>query len=349
VCGEILHLRPARDLLDARIVRSHIVLWVLVVACRPRFADDCATVNIAPGDRVTCKVPGWVDRAFDLELPASWDGASPLPVVIAYHGGGGNREGAPRVTCPGGDLDDPGCIDAIARARGYAVVYPDGTGSRPLRDVRTWNGGGGGPGAYCASGPACARDIDDIDYTDDLLAEVGAAIPIDPRRVFATGLSNGGAMSHRIGCERTATFAAIAPVGGANQHADGGGACGAMPVLHIHGTEDDCWPFGGGTGGCLEQSGRKTSVDETMAGWAARNGCAITFTDAPIPDRDPGDGATSFRRTWNGCAVATELIVVEGGGHTWPSGWPFLERAGRVTRDYGSEVILDFFDAHPRP
>jgi polyhydroxybutyrate depolymerase len=316
-----------------------------LAACRPAFLPECGDVEVGAGDRVSCQVPGYVDRAFDLAVPASWDGASPLPLVIAYHGGGGNREATQRVACPGGVLDDERCLDAMANARGYAVVSPDGTAQRPLRDVRTWNGGGT---RYCASGAACARDIDDIGYTDDLLVAVGAAIPIDANRIHATGISNGGAMSHRLACERPELVAAIAPVAGANQHADDGGPCGAVPVLHIHGTLDPAWKFEGGDGGF--DDGDKTSVAETMAGWAARNGCGETFVDTTLDDRDPGDGVVSTRRAFDGCAQATELITMEGAGHTWPDGFQYFgeSRIGVISHDFGNEVILDFFDAHPK-
>ncbi len=250
------------------------------------------------------------------------------------------------MTCPGGERGDAGCLDAMANERGYAVVSPDGTGQRPLRDVRTWNGGGT---RYCASGQACARDIDDIGYTDDLIAQVAAAIPIETKRIHATGISNGGAMSHRLACERPELVASIVPVSGANQFADDGGACGAVPVLHIHGTLDPAWLFEGGEGGI--DAGIKTSVAETMAGWSARNGCEATFVETALEDRDPGDGITSVRRTFDGCAQATELIIEEGAGHAWPDGFQYFDedRIGRVTHDFGNEVILDFFDAHPRP
>jgi polyhydroxybutyrate depolymerase len=322
---------------------------VLLAACRPAFLPDCGDVEVGAGDRVACKVPGHVDRGFELAVPASWDGGSPLPLVIAYHGGGGNRRAAQRVTCPGGDQDDAGCLEQMANARGYAVVRPDGIGTRPLRDVRTWNAGGSGPGEYCASGQACARNIDDIGYTDDLLAEVGAAIPIDASAIYATGISNGGAMSHRLACERPELLAAIAPVAGANQHADDGGACGAMPVLHIHGTLDPAWKFEGGESG-IDDKGRKTSVAETMDGWAARNGCTGDPVETAMPDA-ADDGVLSTRKIWQGCARATELIVETGAGHTWPSGFQYFDtdRIGVVTTDFGNEVILDFFDAHRRP
>jgi len=321
----------------------------VLAGCRPQFLPECGNVEVVPGDAVSCVVPGYVDRAFELSIPESWDGSSPLPLVIAYHGGGGNREAAQTVACPGGNRDDAGCLDAMAHARGYAVVSPDGTAQRPLRDVRTWNGGGGGDDSYCASGQACARGIDDIGYTDDLLVEVAAAIPIDAQRIYATGISNGGAMSHRLACERPELIAAIAPVAGANQHADDGGPCGSIPVLHIHGTLDPAWKFEGGDGGF--DKGEKTSVAETMAGWSARNGCSETFVDAAIADRDPDDGVASTRRTFDGCAQTTELITMDGAGHTWPDGYQYFgeDRIGRVSHDFGNEVILDFFDAHPKP
>jgi polyhydroxybutyrate depolymerase len=324
-----------------------------LAACRPAFLPECDSLDLGPGAHASCKMPGHLDRGYDLQVPASWDGVSPLPLVIAYHGGGGNRVAAQRVTCAGGDLGGDNCLVEMANARGYAVVSPDGIGSRPLRDVRTWNAGGGTvPGRYCASGQACARGIDDIGYTDDLLAEVGAAIAIDANRIYATGLSNGGAMSHRLACERPAVMAAVAPVGGANQHADDGGACSAsVPVLHIHGTLDPAWPFDGGVSGILENKGEKTSVEQTMTSWALRNGCGATFVDAAVPDVDSGDGVVSTRRTWDGCAAATELIIMEGAGHTWPSGFQYfgVDTIGAMTQDFGNEVILDFFDAHPRP
>ena len=156
-------------------------------------------------------------------------------------------------------------------------------------------------------------------------------------------------MSHRLACERPEVVASIVPVSGANQFADDGGTCASTPVLHIHGTLDPAWRFDGGEGGF--DPGIKTSVAETMAGWAARNGCASTFVETPLEDRDPGDGITSVRRVFDGCAQATELIVEDGAGHTWPDGFQYFgeDRIGRVTHDFGNEVILDFFDAHPKP
>ena len=91
----------------------------------------------------------------------------------------------------------------------------------------------------------------------------------------------------------------------------------------------------------------KAGVDEMMATWAATNRCSDSYVDEPLPDR-ANDGVTSTRRRWLGCSHATERIRSDGAGHTWPNGHPYMKRAGVVTKDFGSEVIVDFFDANPQ-
>lgn len=322
-----------------------VVLSGMLAAGCDYFVPSCRDVEATPGSTVSCVVPGYTDRAFDLRTPRSWDGSSPLPVILALHGGGGNREAADGVTCPDGELDEPGCLGAQATARGYALISPDGTGSRPLRGVRTWNAGGGTHGYICAFGPACNDGVDDVAYIAHVFDEAARVITIDPARIYATGISNGGAMSHRLACEDP-RFAAIAPVSGTNIHADSGAACDVtVPILDLHGTEDPVLAYDGDD----TVLGKLSSVDETMESWRIRNGCAETYVDTPLPDRDPKDSTTSVRRVWDGCRAATERIRIEGGGHTWPSGSQFgLEDfIGRVAKDFGTEVILDFFDAHP--
>ncbi len=327
-----------------------ILLVVAVAGCHLDYAAEC--VNLPAGSHAACTMPGWVDRAFELDVPPQWDGRSPLPVILVFHGGGGNRDGTNRTTCANGDVGDPSCLVAQALARGYAVVAPDGTGSRPLRNIRTWNAGGGHQ-LQCVSGGGCKSHVDDLRYATELLDRIGAAIPVDARRVFATGISNGGAMSHRLACQLPDRIAAIAPVSGANEWADDGDACDArVPIRQFHGTEDPCWPFDGGAAACLQDDGKaKTSVMATFAGWATRNGCSQTFADTPRAERDLADGTTLAIRAWQGCAATTELFVITGGGHTWPGGWQYFsdDTVGRVSHEADNADILDFFDAHPHP
>lgn len=333
------------------VLRSFVL--VLALAACSRAEGRGAGQVAAPGATIEREVPGFPDRGFDLELPASWDGRSPLPLIVAFHGGGGHRASAETVSCPDGKRDDPRCLGAVARAAGFAVAYPDGTGARLFKRLRTWNAGGGVGGWNCASGPACADNVDDMAYFDALLGEIGRVVPIDPKRIHLTGLSNGGAIAHRLACERSARVASIVAVGGSNQLAAAGGACaGGVPVLEIHGTEDPCWTFEESDRACLARDGgKKVGTMASMEGWRVRNGCDAAHDDEPMPDRDPNDGTTATRLRWRNCKAAVELIRIDGGGHTWPSGQPYLSerRVGRVSRDFGSEVIVDFFRAHPRP
>ncbi len=313
--------------------------------------DRCERAS--PGASLECPIPDVFDRAFSVRVPAGWNGSSALPVVIAFHGGGGNRASAETVTCPNGEAGDPGCLTAIANAAGYALVMPDGTGLRPTRNVRSWNAGGGRDGWQCVSRGACQMNIDDVDFFDRLVAELERVIPIDRRRIFLTGLSNGGAISHRLACARPDVVAGIATVGGTNQFVAAGGACTArVPVLAIHGTEDPCWPYDTASSTCaFLESGRKVGVETSTEGWRDRNGCSTAFTDTPLPD-SASDGTRATRRVWTGCSAAVERIRVEGGGHTWPGGNAYLDEAtiGRVSRDFrASDEIVRFFDAHPRP
>lgn len=317
--------------------------------------EPCAGARVAPGKRFTCPTPGWTDRGFDLFVPKTWDGYSPLPLIIDLHGGGGNRGAARRGACPGADTASPGCLDAVAGARGVAVVYPDGTSTPVVKGTRTWNAGGGTGDFHCVSGVACAGHVDDLDYVDDLVREIGLVIPVDPRRIYATGLSNGGAMSHRLACERSERFAAIAALGGANQHGQSGGACvGGTAILQIHGTADPCWRYEQSAQKCgpLPDEGVHVGVAESMEGWRLRNGCGPTPTSAALPDTDPQDGTTSTHLVWPGCGAATELIRIDGGGHTWPGGDPLLgeELVGKTARDFpANERIVEFFLAHAKP
>ncbi|HPH64251.1 MAG TPA: hypothetical protein PLF40_00830 [Kofleriaceae bacterium] len=307
----------------------------------------CAGRALRPGEIAECTVPGWTDRGYTLHLPtAAQAAAGPRGVIISFHGGGGSRVGANRTSCPRGDTTSSACFASLANARGYAVVFPDGTGARPARNLRTWNAGGG-EALACVSGAACRSGVDDIAYFDALLEQLQGLPQLDTEHLFLTGISNGAAMSHRIACERASMIRAIAPVAGTNQFAGDGGACAdPVAVLQVHGTSDPCWPYEGGSQSCLENNGDKLAVAPSMEGWRSRNGCTAVTNDTLLNDIDPSDGTSVILQRWAGCRKATELLRIDGGGHTWPNGDPYLDedRVGLVTHDVGSEQILQFFE-----
>jgi polyhydroxybutyrate depolymerase len=310
----------------------------------------------APGKTPETKLPAestrilkaYPDRPYDLLLPA--DRSQPMPLLLILHGGGGQRAVAARITCPEGEIDSPKCLHKRALATGYAVVLPDGTGARLVKKMRTWNAGGRPDSDRwrCTSGRACKENVDDIAYFRVLLADIKTMVRIDNKRVYATGISNGGAMSYRLACELSEQITAIAAVGGAMQLTthDKCEPGRGIPVLHIHGTEDPCWRYEGGIPDC--PTGQKglahVPVSRTIQEWRTINGCDESPVISALPDT-ADDGTVTKRHTYQNCKADLVLLEIEGAGHTWPQGWPYRRERiiGKVPQDWGNEVILEFF------
>jgi len=318
-------------------------------------------------------VPTWSDRPYDLRLPSAYDCHVPVPVLLVFHGGGSNKNDMQLLSCPGTnprvrptDSEAPGCLNAIAETERIAVVYANGTRNpTAMGEVRTFNAGGGRDGYECVSGYACDNTSDDVAYVDDLLDDLETVVLVDRGRVFAAGISNGAAMSHRLACELPGRITAIAPISGGNQLAavDTCVPPRAIPVLEIHGDADRAWPYLGGPGTglvctltmCEDMVGIPDRSDlvrgpSTIGGWLARNGCDVTPVTSTLPDVDPGDGSTVTVDTWGACAEGVNVVLysVAGGGHTWPGGFQYLAVAtiGRTNRDINaSQVMIDFFRA----
>jgi len=335
----------------AFIAVSVVLVSVAIPARASAKAEDCTPQNAKPGAVVSCEVPGFTGRAYDVYLPADYAAARPAPVILAIHGGGGNSRAAARTACPDGDLDSQDCLHAMANREGVAVVYPNGTRSRLLPNVRTWNAGGGAKGWQCVSGRACQEGVDDIAYFRALLDDLERWVAVDARRVYATGLSNGGAMSHRLACQMGDRIASIAAVGGANQYATTASCAPPrpVPVMQIHGTADPCWRYEGGEAACAQRDDlTKISVDASMRVWARVNGCGPAG-GAEVLAREKD--ITTVQIRWAACRADTILIRVDGGGHVWPGGWAYFgERViGPMVRGWSANrVILDFFSRHSK-
>jgi polyhydroxybutyrate depolymerase len=318
----------------------------VVQSCNPSFVSHCTSQQLSqPGTVTDCEMNNWVDRPFTLVTPSA--AQAPLGsrgVIIALHGGGGTGQAMRKVSCPDGDLASPLCLERVANERGFAVVFPNGTGSRPLRNIRTWNAGGG-LRLGCTSGAACRSKVDDVEYIDEVLSVLQQSMIIDVSHVYVTGISNGAAMAHRLACQGPGSIKAIASITGGNQFAADSGPCERqVSILHIHGTADPCWAFNGGAESCLENSGDKVSVAESLAGWRQRNGCSAMQTQIDLPDTSD-DGLTVTRISSQGCTKPVELLRVNGGGHTWPHGQQYLgqNRVGAISNDISSADIVDFF------
>jgi polyhydroxybutyrate depolymerase len=246
-------------------------------------------------------------------------------LLIVLHGGGGTAEGMIRFTG----------FNQIADANGFIVVYPDGLD-------KSWN-----DGRVYRRAPLVT---DDVAYISALIDHLQAGQNIDPTRIFATGISNGGFMSYRLACELSDKITGIAPVT-ANLSVDLEASCApSQPVkmLIINGTDDPLVPYDGGEvalpGGIGRGKIRSTAA--TLDFWAAHNGCGGDRVIVDEPNRALFDRTRLQSTTLVGCDAPVKLFTVINGGHTWPGGSQYLPvgLVGRTSRDMdASQIIWEFF------
>lgn len=269
------------------------------------------------------------ERSFLLHLPESYDAMSPTPVVLILHGAGTDAD----ITVPFTGMN------AKSDEAGFIAVYPNGTGRKPLL---TWNAGG--------SIERFRKDpADDVAFIDSLLNELERMVTVDRRRVFATGMSNGGMMCYRLAAELSDRIAAIAPVAG-TLLLDDPRPSRPVPVMHFHGQEDRfVVPEGPGewTPGFLDFK----SIEETMAVWCRINGCSNDPSVTELPDL-VDDKTRVIKRIFTPESRGAEIVLfeIEGGGHTWPGQQPPVRWIGRSTMDISAnDLIWEFFERHPLP
>src|SRR5262249_9323452 len=147
-----------------------------------------------------------------------------------------------------------------------------------------------------------------------MIGQIEQEFPIDRRRIYATGISNGAMMSYRLACDASDIFAAVGIVSGALVSR----SCSpraAVSVIHIHGTADQNVPLAGGVGAKSLTKTMLPSVQDTISFWVSANGCKGTPTKS---DTSPGVRLTDFRDCRSGSEVA--YYVIDRGGHSWPGG-----------------------------
>lgn len=325
---------------------------VLVAGCGGVKGTDSCAATLEPG-KFVCDVPGWKNRSYTVVVPDAYGEGDPIPVVMNLHGGSGSRKTTIRESCPDGDATNPACMhNALAENERFAVVYPNGhPGWGPAANLRTWNAGGG-EGPWRATGKgAVEADVDDTQYIRDLLDDLEGRLSVDTQRVYAMGLSNGAAMTHRLACTLSERLAAVAPVGGAMQWTTTS-TCEpdrAVPMLYVHSESDPCWVYEGGPSECPIGQGtlEHVSVARTLDEWASLHGCVGEPLEEALPDND-GDGQVTKRLSYEGCTAELTHLAPEGAGHTWPSGHQYLRESlvGSVDHDWGDEVFWAFFAQH---
>jgi polyhydroxybutyrate depolymerase len=297
---------------------------VLVLA----IASLASTACTIPRDPKFSIESGGRSRDYFVHLPKNYSASQRWPLIFLIHGRTGTGPGMERIAY----------FNDFADRNGIIGVYPNGVG-------RSWADGRG-------DSPAERDGVDDVKFFSDMLDKLESTYSVDPARVYAAGLSNGGFMSFRLACDLSARIAAIAPVGATyslllSEHCH---PARPVSVLEINGTDDPLVPYDGGqvrhgAGGTV------LSAQESVQAWARVDGCS------PAPTRDPApanssSGLETRREFYSGCRenAAVALYTVVGGGHTWPGGRQYLPAflIGKTSRDFDAdEVIWKFFQAHP--
>lgn len=301
----------------ALVAAAAAVTLVLAAGCGAREPRRAERAGLPDGRSSQTIAVGGANRTFHVYRPAGLTG--PAPLVVMLHGGFGSGRQAERSYG----------WNARADAGRFVVAYPDG-----LR--RAWSVGGG-----CCGKPG-EQGVDDVAFITAMVGFLQRETAIDPKRIYATGISNGGFMSYRLACETT-LFAAIGP--------DAATQLGDCPepkpisVIHIHGKADTSVRYDGRRGnGPARVDG--PAVPEVNKTWRDIGECGkpkvtasgpVTTSTAACPDRR-----------------AVTLVTIDGAGHQWPG-----STQTRIQRLVGSDppsaaldatrTIWRFFSAHPKP
>ncbi|MGO9112397.1 MAG: alpha/beta hydrolase family esterase [Thermoguttaceae bacterium] len=293
------------------------------------FATIFAATPLSPGDHTRTVQHDGRTRSYIVHIPPRYDPKQPTPVILVFHGAMTDASITVRFTG----------LNEKADREGFIAVYPNGTGR--FERILTWNGGN-------CCGSAQWNKVDDVGFTRALLDDLAKVVNVDAKKVFATGISNGGIMCYRLASELSDRIAAIAPVSGTM----GMATCNprrAVSVMHFHGTDDKFVPFKGGAGERSLASINFFSVDRSIQAWVKANGCPEKPAVADEAKKFD-DGTTVQRKTYGPGKDDSEVVlfVINGGGHAWPGRDAKLQFLGKSTKNISAnDLMWEFFKWHP--
>lgn len=268
---------------------------------QPTTSTEVATTEPAPTDPPTTIDPACADRQDSIStigvdvagqrrtalihLPAGKPPAKPAAVVLAFHGAGDNT----------GRFGEWNGLAELADVEGFVTVHPQGS------DVELFPGVRVNPGWDILQ-----LHVDEATFVAAILDELAVHVCVDTNRVYATGISNGGALALQLACTLGDRITAVAAVAALPIY-----VCPnpkPTPTLIFHGLNDLFVPYGGDAADGLP------SIEQMAGDIAMRNGCTAA---APVVTTL----ATGIDELmWSGCAAPTELYRISSEGHAWPGG-----------------------------
>ena len=299
---------------------------------------------LGPGDYEFFLNHNGLERRYLVHVPFSYEKEVPTPLVFSIHGGGGTANGFKK------SID----LDSNAEKNNYILVYPDGTNKKNPDKKLSWNSGMG------TMSLTMEKKADDVKFFSEIIDDIATKFNIDEDRVYATGISKGGQMAFRLGCDLTDRIAAVVAVAVPMSTDVTCEPSGSIPIMIIHGKKDPIAPFEGGECkmrsddllGTMPYSEMPTtckSINNVTNFWIDNNDCSsqskMTYQNGDV-----------VCQTFDQCVDGTEvtLCVSENAGHTWP-GMPGKNLAsqslvesvvGKVTRDISNDQIWEFLSKH---
>lgn len=260
-----------------------------------------------------------VTRDFVYYTPSNWNSSDPLPLLVVMHG----------LTQTGNGIMNITGFNDIAEDNNFIVCYPDGVNN-----------------SFNANMNVTVSTADDLGFIESLYTYFETNFNSDPNKRYLCGFSTGGFMSHKLACESSFCFAAIATVSGNMSDTVYNNCSPSHPtsVLHIHGTLDPVVSYNGSA-----TSG--VSVDASIEKWRIHLGCNLSPQITPMPDNNIFDFSSPERHIYFGCSNSSlELIKINGGGHQWPGIPTLIGGLGNINMDfYSPEIIWDFLNGKSCP
>lgn len=279
-------------------------------------------------------------RHYILYIPATYSASENHPLVFVLHGGGGTAEFMVNYTG----------FNAVSDTGNFIVVYPQG--------ISTGLNFRGLLGHHWADGrtttPPDTMGVDDVGFISALIDSLAEEYSIDRKKVFATGVSNGGYMVQRLACQLSQKIAAVATVAATFPDS-------LMPhcnpnepisILIMNGTADNFVPtYTGGSMDGVGFGGYVLSTYEMIDLWMELNNCSGSVDSVDLPNEVILDFSRVTKYTYGDCSDETEIVLykVINGGHTQPGELTHVPLTGVANRDInGSSEIWIFFKAHSK-
>lgn len=225
------------------------------VATSPEAAlPGCSKAMPSPGDTTVTIQHGGRSRKYILHVPSALAAGTALAVVVDLHGAGGN----------GSQQKGGSGFSALADKEKFLAVFPDGVDGY-------WN-----VDDKCC-GTAGKEKVDDVGFLKAIITKLQTDTCVDAKRIYVTGFSNGGGLTHRMGCDAADVIAAIAPVD-TDLRTQPCNAARAISMMEIRGMADSLEPYEGGMVGPAGGQYLAVGAKASLKLWADIDKCTGTTT-----------------------------------------------------------------------